>query len=595
MNAYRVLGRLLSFLRPLAGWTVVSVLLGAGTVASGIGLLGTSAYLIAQAALQPSIADLQMAIVGVRAFGILRGVLRYLERLVSHSVNFRLLAGLRVWLYRTIEPLAPAGLQDRQAGDLLSRAVGDIDTLENFYVRAATPPMTALVITIGLGLYVGRWDARMGLAMVMGLALSGLGVPLLAHRLGRKPGRMLVEARAEQSAVLVEGVQGLADLLAYGQEGSWRERVMAAGERSGRAQMRTAWLGGLGTGLNILVTQLTLVAVLALAVPLVAGNRMDGPLLAVAALVTLAAFEATTPLAQAGQQMESSLAAARRLFEVEERPGKTSETAAEGLLVSPNGTSLSIRGLTFRYHPDLAPALEDFWLELPAGRRTALVGESGAGKSTLLGLLSRFWEAPAGTIWMGGEDILRCDADQVRKMMGTADQRPYLFTATVRQNLALARPGVRDEEINAALALVGLEDWLAGLPEGLDTWLGERGAAMSGGERQRLAVARAMLREAPLVLLDEPGAHLDAVSHARLLKSLEAATRRRSLILVTHNLSGLDWLDEIVVLKAGRVVERGTQAELLAAGGEFAQMQRLQSRGLAEDGELSTDEGVLWV
>ena len=306
--------RLLHFLRPFSHWVALSTLLGAATIASSIGLLGTSAFLIARSALHPSIADLQVAIVGVRFFGISRALLRYLERLTSHATNFRLLAQLRVWFYRAIEPLAPAQLLDQHSGDLLNRAISDIETLENFYVRAVAPPLTALIVTCGLAAYVGQFSLRLSGVLVGGLLLSGIAVPLLTHKLSQRPGQAWGEAQSNLSSAWLDLLQGLPDLLLFEQASSALERVRQANRRSLFAQQRLVWTGAISNALNTLLTNLTLLIVLLIAIPLVSHGSLDGILLAVLTLITLAGFEAVTPLATAAQFWQSSQAAATRLF-----------------------------------------------------------------------------------------------------------------------------------------------------------------------------------------------------------------------------------------------------------------------------------------
>lgn len=589
LSNWDILARLLGFLRPFAGWTALSVLLGAATIASGIGLLGASAYVISGAALHPSIATLQVAIVGVRFFGITRGLFRYLERLVSHSVNFQLLAGLRVWFYRALEPLAPARLQSYRSGDLLGRAVGDIETLENFYVRAVASPLVAVIVTVGMGLFVGRYDLRLGAILAGGLLLSCVATPLLANRLGRTPGWALVAARAELSAALVDGAQGLGDLLSFGQGEARLSQIHSLNEDAGRAQVRLAWAGGLSNAFSLLVTNLTLLAVLVVAIPLVSGGSLSGVLLAVIAMLVLASFEAANPLPQAGQQLESSITAARRLFELVRAEPEIKSMPVP--LAAPRSPALRIRGLTFRYAAELPPALEGLDLDLPPGKRVAIVGASGAGKTTLLNLLLRFWEFEQGVIELDGQDIRCYRPEDVRRLMGVISQSPYLFTTTIRQNLRLANPDASDANLERALRLAELQEWAAGLPEGLETWVGERGQNLSGGERERLALARVLAQDAPVALLDEPTAHLDALTEQRLLRSLETALRGRSLLMVTHRLSGLEAMDEILVLRSGRVVERGTHAALIAMNGEYAALWALQNRALEEGG--GTNSGGL--
>lgn len=580
--------RLLGFLKPFRGGVALSVLASVATIASSIGLLGTSAYLISYAALRPSIAFLQVAIVGVRFFGISRGVFRYLERLSTHSVNFQLLSRLRVWFYQALEPLAPARLLQYRSGDLLQRAVGDIDVLENFYVRVVAPPLSALLITAGAGLLLGSWNVRLGGVLVGGLLLGGIAVPLVSYRLSRDPGRQLVGLRSELSANYVETLQGMADLLAYGQEEANRQRMAHLEGRLSGAQMRLAWAGGAGNALGQLVANLTLLAVLVVAIPLVGGGQLDGILLAVVSLVVLASFEAVAPLPQAAQTLEASLKATRRLFELVDAEPAVAEPEAPR--PAPDSATISIQKLSFRYSADLPAALQDVDLTLTPGRKVALVGPSGAGKSTLLALLMRFWDAPAGTILIDGQDIRSFRSREARRLFSLVSQSTYIFTATLRQNLLLACPDAREAGLERALAQAGLMDWVRQLPDGLDTWLGERGQQMSGGERQRLALARALLQNAPVLLLDEPTAHLDTISERRVIETLQDVLRKRTVLWATHSLSGMDWMDEIVVLEHGRVVERGTHPQLLSANGLYAHLYQIQHDALIpapEPSELS--------
>lgn len=573
--------RLLTFVKPFWKGVILSVVFSAATVGSSIGLLGTSAYLISFAALQPSIAYLQVAIVGVRFFGIARGLFRYLERLSSHSVNFRLLARLRVWFYQKLEPLAPARLMQYQSGDLLQRAVGDIEVLENFYVRVIAPPLAALLITIGASGLMAGWHPELAGVLAGGLLLGGIVVPWLAYRMSRTPGRQLVAARARMSASLVESLQGLADLLAYGQEDVVRKKLHQSEKHLSELQMRLAWPGGISNALVQLTGNLTLLGVLLAAIPLVRAGQLDGVLLAVVALVTLASFEAVAPLPQAAQMLEASLESARRLFSLVDAQAAVSEPAMP--LPPPVGADIQVRNLTYRYGDDLQPALEGLDLTLVPGSKVALVGPSGAGKSTLLALLMRFWDTPPGSIFLNGADIRDFKIEDARRMFALVSQSTYLFTATLRQNLLLARPDASEADLLSVIKQSGLQDWMDRLPQGLDTWLGERGQQMSGGERQRLAVARALLQDAPVVLLDEPSAHLDTITEQRLVETLQAVLAGKTVLWVSHSLTGMEWMDEIVVLEGGRVVERGTHARLMKMGGLYARLYRIQHDALITD------------
>ncbi|RPJ49208.1 MAG: thiol reductant ABC exporter subunit CydC, partial [Chloroflexi bacterium] len=508
-----------------------------------------------------------------------RAVSRYLERLVSHSTNFRLLAGLRTWFYRRIEPLAPARLQDARSADLLSRAVADIDTLENFYVRAVAPPLVALITIAGACWFVGMYDPSLGWLLAAALLVSGVGLPALLHGLVKRPGRAVVDDRAALHADLLDAIQGMPDLLAFGRAEVQVEHIAAAGRALNHSQEQVGRAAAVVNGLGILVSGLALWGVLLLAIPLVngpEGGQISGVSLAVLALVTLASFEAVTPLTQAAQHLESSLQAARRLFALGDIPAEVQEPQegrAVPLLDGP--LSLCIRGLTFAYPGRTDSALDGFDLDLPAGKHAALVGASGAGKTTLLNLLLRFWEYPAGSIAINGQDLRAIDPQDLRGRMAVISQTTYLFSGTLRENLLLAKPGASPAELECAIWQAQLAELIEQLPQGLDTWVGERGLQLSGGERQRVAIARALLRDAPLLLLDEPTANLDAVTEQRLLENLKQTSAGRSVIHITHRLAGLEDMDEIIVMQAGRVAERGTHSDLLAQNGLYAQMWRI--------------------
>jgi thiol reductant ABC exporter CydC subunit len=565
-----ILLRLLRFLKPFLGLVVLSVLLGAATIASGIGLLGTSAWLISAAALHPSIAVLQVAIVGVRFFGLVRGVFRYLERLASHSTNFRLLAGLRVWFYRQVEPLAPAGLWQERSGDLLARAVSDIDTLENFYVRAVAPPLAAGVITLGMGLWVGRFDPGLGLLLALFLLLTGAGGPLLLRALSRIPGRQVVARRARLQAELVDGIQGMADLLAFGADQAYLARAARLGEELAQAQARMGWVSGVQAGLAVLLPGLGLWAILAAAIPLVRSGKVSGVDLACLSLASLASFEAVLPLSQASQTLESCLAAARRLFDLASRRPAVVDPVEP--LPAPQDFTLEVHNLTFAYAPGSPPVLEGVSLRLEPGQRIALVGPNGAGKSTLAHLLLRLWDYQHGDICLGGADLRRYRQEDVRAAISLITQSTYLFDATLRQNLRLAAPGAASERLEAAVQQAQLEAFIRSLPQGYETWVGEHGLRLSGGQRQRLAIARALLRSAPILVLDEPTSQLDPLTASEFLRLLMQVSPGRSLLLITHQLTGLEEMDEILVMDAGRIVQRGRHAVLLRAGGLYCQM-----------------------
>ncbi|GAP11311.1 thiol reductant ABC exporter, CydC subunit [Bellilinea caldifistulae] len=580
----RAILRLLGFLKPFWGWVTLSVLLNAATVFAGVGLLGTSADLIARAALQPGIAPLQVSIVGVRFFGISRAVLRYLERLVSHSVNFRLLAQLRVWFYRRLEPLVPARLQDYRSGDVLQRAIGDIETLENFYVRVIAPPLSAILVTVGMGWFVGLVDWRLGMVLAGGLLTGGGGLSLLAYWIGQKWGGVYVQQRALLNAEMVGIIQGLADIVAYSQEGRIKGDVEFSLTAVSRIQRHMVLGSGLVNGLMTFLSNFTLVLVLWLAIPLVNAGALEGYRLAVLAVLTLASFEAVNSLPQAAQLLSGNLESAKRLFEISDQSPAVNDP------IDPQGTPaveyprLEVNKLTFTYPELTLPALRgiDFWLS--PGRKIAVVGESGAGKSTLIQLLLRFWDYDEGEIRLNGVGYQHLDSTHIRGYFGVVSATPYLFSATVRQNLLIARPDASDEALYHAIQTAGLTEWLKALPDGLESWVGEHGQFLSGGERQRLAVARALLSQAPFILLDEPTAGLDSLNEIQLIRTIFDLFREQGVLWITHRLIEMDQMDEILVLQNGQIVERGNHHRLLAAGGVYSGLWQAQQRVLWNSG-----------
>jgi ATP-binding cassette, subfamily C, bacterial CydC len=605
-NHLPALLRLLSVLAPFKRQVFISVLLGFATIASGIGLLGTSAYIISAAALRPSIADLQIAIVGVRFFGISRGVFRYLERLVSHQVTFCVLSSLRVWFYSALEPLAPARLQKFQSGDLFSRITSDIAALENFYVRAAAPPLTALLVAAGSAVLLFSFDPKLSLALLVFMALLGLGLPLFMKRLGRQPGRLLQKAYAELNMTLVEGIQGMADLLVYGQKERQKKLAQSAGWKLSNLQRDMARLAALQSALVGLFTNLGTLAVLILAIPLVSEGQVNGVYLAVIVLVALTSFEAIQPLPLAAQYLESNLEAGRRLFQlVDASPEVSDPIAPQPIPVNP---TLKIEKLSFAYPisveelqgqanvsedltrltSNIALAIQELSFELSPGKRLAIVGPSGSGKTTLANLLLRFWEyggghvGGSGQISLNGYDLKAYDQQEVRSLFGVVSQNTYLFHATVRENLLIASPKASQEQLIEAARHAEIHDFVQSLPQGYDTWIGEHGLRLSAGERQRLAIARAILKGAPFLLLDEPTANLDTVTELNVLDSIYQLMEGRTTLMITHRLVGMERMDEIIVLKAGRQIERGRHNDLLKAGGLYYRMWELQNQFLRE-------------
>lgn len=575
--------RLLKFLRPFRWQVALAIFLGCATVASNIGLLGMAAYLIAAAAIVPFLVLLTLPIYIVRLMGVSRPVSRYSERLVAHNVTFRLLAQLRAFVFSRLEPLAPARLLAFRSGDVLTRLVADIEELQHVYLRVVSPFIVAVVIailTFGLFFIFSPMLAWIALAF---LVATGIGVPLLAGALARGLGKRQLALRAELNAQIVDGIQGVQDLLACGRAGDHQQKVAGLNRALGRVQGRMALIAGLQQSMNDLLMNLALWTILILAIPLVTAKAIDGVYLAFLALVILASFEAVQPLGQAFQFLGHSLAAAERLFGVIDATPQVLEAAAP--LPAPRGHALEFDDVYFAYQPDEGEVLQKIAFAVRPGSRAAIVGPSGSGKSTLVRLALRFWDPTRGAIRLDGQDIRRYALGDVRGVIGTVSQDTHLFNGTIRDNLLLARPEATDSEMKQALEQALLSEFINQLPYGLETWVGEQGLRLSGGERQRLAIARALLKNAPFLILDEATANLDSLTEGALLDALDVLMRGRTTLMITHRLVAMERMDEILVLDSGRICERGTHRQLLAADSLYRRMFDAQNGMLALEKE----------
>ena len=574
----RTFGRLLGFLRPHAPRVGLAVLLGVATVASNVGLLAVAAYVISAAAIVPLFGYLVLPSYFVRLFGLSRAGARYAERMVSHDLTFRLLANTRTWFYRRLEPLAPARLLGLRSGDLLSRVVKDVEELENLYLRISSPIAVAAIISLLTALIFYAFGPMLALVALAFLVTTGVGVPLLVARLARGLGRRQLELRAALNARIVDDVRGVQDILAFGREGDERREIAELDRRLGRVQNRMAFITGLQDSLSDLMMNLAVVAILAVAIPSVAAGEIRGVYLAFLALVMLGSFEAVQPLGRAFQFLGRSVAAGERLFEVADAEPEVADPERP-LPIPAADRTLRFEDVTFRYDSNVPPVLHNISLALEPGRRVAVVGPSGAGKSTLVDLVLRFRDPSAGRVTLGGRDLRDLAQEDLRASVSVVSQDTHVFTDSLRGNLLLAKPEATDDELRAALGRARLLDLAERLPEGLGTPLGEQGLKLSGGERQRLSVARTLLKDAPLLILDEPTANLDPETEREVLDAAYDLARERAVLVITHRLVRMEEVDEILVLDRGRVVQRGTHEELSNVQGLYRGLYEVQ-RGL---------------
>jgi len=575
--------RTLAVARPARRRLAQASLLGAGAIGASIALMGTSAWLISRAAQHPSEASLTLAIVGVQFFGLSRGFLRYGERLVGHDAALRMLAGLRVRVYTRLEALAPAGLPAFRRGDLVSRVVDDVDSLQDVVLRVIEP--FAVAVLVGCGTVAALWWflPEAGLVLLVALALSATAVPWLTGRLSRREESRQATVRGALHADVVDLVEGAAELVVLGAADEQLARIQSADDALRSVARRGAGTAGIGLGLTTALAGLASWGALSLGLGPAHAGSLNGALLAVLALVPLAAFELVSPLPAGTQALQRARVAAGRVFEAMDTPPVVNDprTPVQLDLNAGRAHELVLRDVWASYPGAGRAALRGVDLELHPGRRVAVVGPSGAGKSTLAHVLVRFMPADAGDAILDGIPLERLAADDVRRVVGLVEQHPHLFDTSLAENLRVGRRGATDDELAAVLARVGLGGWLAGLPEGLATATGHDGSRLSGGQRQRVAVARALLADFAILVLDEPAEHLEPSAADALTADVLALTEGRASVLITHRLAGLEAVDEILVLDGGHVVERGTHAALLAAGARYAGLwweERLNDR-----------------
>lgn len=544
-------------------------LAGTGTIAAGIGLLGTAAYLILRAARFPPILDLTVAIVGVRFFGISRAALRYVERLSGHDAALRTAADLRRRAAAALERLTPGGIDRDRSADLLDRVTRDVEEAQQSLVRTTLPPAVAAAAATGAAVLCWWIAPAAGAALGLGAATTGALAWTAVVAADRFRSRRVRATHADLTALAVDLIDGAEEALVYGRSGDLLERAEAADAAVLRSERAAAWATGLGAAVVAFGTGLTLWMVLRAGIAASGDGGLDTILPGVMAVVALAAFEPVALLPRAAAGAAPARAARRRLAELAARPDPVA--APPDPVPLPASPALRLEGAWVRAGSGWV--LRDVDLHVEPGRAIAVVGPSGAGKTTLAETLLRFRPLDRGRYVVGGRDAETLDPREVRTIVGLAAEDAHLVDGSVLDNLRVADPSVGRERAEDALRSVGLQSWLARLDAGLDTRVGERGTAVSGGERRRIALARALLFGFPVLIVDEPTAGLDPESAQRVVAEVLDASSGRGVVLITHGIEGLEEVDEIVVLADGRVAERGTHAELIAAAGPYASLR----------------------
>lgn len=552
----------------------LGIVLAIVTLLASIGLLTLSGWLLSASAVAGFAGlysfNYMLPAAGVRGTAITRTAGRYFERLVSHDATFRVLQHLRIYTFSKLLPLSPAGLSRFRQGELLNRVIADVDALAHLYLRVISPMIGAFVVIVVVTLGLSFLDVPLALTLGGIMLLTLLVLPPLFYRAGKPTGENLTRLRGEYRQQLTGWLQGQAELTIFGASQRYRARMESTELNWHEAQRRQSELTALSQALMMLIGGISVIVMLWMASGGVGDNTQPGPLIALFVFCALAAFEALAPVTGAFQHLGQVIASALRITQIAEQQPEVIFPA--GQTPVPAEVALTLENVTFAYDQQAQNALEAITLSVSAGQRIAILGRTGCGKSTLLQLLTRAWDPHHGAIRLNETPLTAFSEEALRQTVSVVPQRVHLFSATLRDNLLLAAPHASDEALCAMLGQIGLHKLLD--DGGLNSWLGEGGRQLSGGELRRLAIARALLHDAPLMLLDEPTEGLDATTESQILDLMANVMRGKTVLMVTHRLRGLASFDRIIVMDNGHIIEQGSHTELLAKQGRYYQFKQ---------------------
>jgi thiol reductant ABC exporter CydC subunit len=561
--------RLALLVRPW--WRGVALNLTAALLnqASGIALAVASALLVARVAAGARSDALLPYLATLAVLTVAKAVFTWLDMWFAHNVAYGMLAWLRSSAYNALEPLAPAYTLKRRSGDVVSMATADIETIELFFAHTLVPLLVMLLVPTALliGLAQVAWPLAVVLLPFVALVAS---LPLLGRRWVDPVAAAVRHEQGRVNAHLVDSIQGLRELLAFGRGEARAHEVTAGSGRLGAAQRRYAWFVGAVGGATETCVALGALAVLLTGASLVASGAIDRYHLPLILVMAFATFLPVMNVAVVARNLNQVAAAARRYFEVIDEPVLVLERVGDSPGTVP--PAIAFDAVTFAYHPDEPPVLQGLSFHVQPGETVALVGPSGAGKSTCVSLLLRFWDPNAGAIRLGGIDLRDFPLDDLRHRVAIVQQDNYLFNTSIRDNVRLGKPEATPAEVETAARAANIHDFIVGLPDGYDTVVGERGAKLSGGQRQRLALARAFLKNAPILVLDEATSNLDSENEQLIKAAVARLMAGRTTLVIAHRLSTIVSADRVVMLDRGQVVASGRHAELAAADGPYAQL-----------------------
>lgn len=556
---------------------LLGIVLAILTLLASIGLLTLSGWFLAGTSLAGFAGvysfNYMLPAAGVRGAAIFRTAGRYFERLVSHDATFRVLSHLRVFTFKKILPLSPGGIARFRQGEVLNRLVADVETLDHLYIRVISPIIAAFVVIMTIMFGLGLIDARLA-NILGGIMLTLLIVlPFIFYYAGKPIGRDLTDLRGQYRTLLTSMLQGQAELTIFGALPRFRQNLAHLEDKWLHRQAQQANLTGLSQSLMILASGLTATLILWLAADGIESHYMPEALIALFTFCALAAFESLAPVTVAFQHLGQVMASATRISHlIEQKPDVTFPVKGGELITQ---ASLAINDVCFTYPEQPLQVLNHVNVHIESGQHVALLGKTGCGKSTLLQLINRAFDCTKGNIILNNMPITEYDEATLRAMMSVVPQRVHVFSHTLRENLIMAKANATDEELEHVLHQVGLEQLLDN-DEGLNAWMGDGGRQLSGGEQRRLGIARALLHNAPLVLLDEPTEGLDADTEQQILALLHHHCQGKTVLMITHRLHGLDKMDKICVMDGGEIIETGTHAALMQQQGQYAKFHQRQ-------------------
>ncbi|MFA0381766.1 cysteine/glutathione ABC transporter ATP-binding protein/permease CydC [Vibrio sp. 10N.222.54.B12] len=552
----------------------LGMLLAFATLSASIGLLTLSGWFISASA----VAGLTIAREtfnymlpggGVRGLAMSRTAGRWGERVVSHNATFKLLTDLRIFFFKKLAPLIPGRISNLRDADLLNRLVADVDAMDHVYLRLVSPVTVGVFGIFFLTLFLMWFDSSLGLILGSILLIMLLVWPILFYKLGKRNGGELTQNKADLRVTTLDWIEGYSELTLFGAEERYRNAILETQRKLMANQFVNANLTGMASAALMLFNGLTLVLMLWLAADGVGGNAPD-PFIALMAFATMASFELLMPIAGAFQHLGQTLSSARRLNEV--ILSEPEVQFAEEKLDINKPLDITFSNVTFNYPDSERSVLNAVDLTIPATNKVAIVGQTGSGKSTLIQLLTRYWDPKKGYISIAGIELTQWNESQLRESISVVSQRVDILNGTLRDNLLIARPKATDDHLANILKDVGLEKLLEN--NALDSWLGDGGRQLSGGEKRRIGIARAILHDAPILLLDEPTEGLDKQTEQSIMTLFEKHFEGKTVIFITHRLIGLESMDSIVLIEQGEIVENGSHEKLLNEEGRYFQLRQ---------------------